>query len=103
MIITTFDNFTYNLKIGAKTPGNEYNLTVAVTADFPKESDWTAGKDEKPEDKKKIDQVYQDKMKPLQAKLQQEQALGQWTYLVSSWLVDPLIRNRSQLMVEKTV
>jgi hypothetical protein len=48
--IETFDHFTYTLKIGAKTPENDYNLNVAVTADFPTER--TPGKDEKPDEKK---------------------------------------------------
>jgi hypothetical protein len=99
--ITTFDGFTYKLKIGAKTPENDYDVAVEVTADFPTESDWTGGKAEKPEDKAKIDKVYQDKYKPLQDKLQQEKQLNGWTYVVNGWLIDPLIRNRAQLMEEK--
>jgi hypothetical protein len=97
--ITTFDRFTYTLKIGAKTPENNYNVTVAVTADFPTER--TTGKDEKPDYKKTADKEFQDKLKQRQDKLQQEQALEHGTYLVSSWLIDPLIRHRAQLMVEK--
>ncbi|HEV7925031.1 MAG TPA: DUF4340 domain-containing protein, partial [Verrucomicrobiae bacterium] len=41
--IETFDHFTYTLKIGNKTPENEYNLNVAVTADIPTAR--TPGKD----------------------------------------------------------
>ncbi len=97
--ITTFDHFTYILKVGAKTPENDYNLNVAVAADFPTER--TPGKDEKPDDKKKLDKEFQDKLKPQQDKLKQEKSLDNWTYLVNSWLIDPLIRDRAQLMVEK--
>jgi hypothetical protein len=97
--ITTFDHFTYTLKIGAKTSENDYPLSVAVVADFPTER--TPGKDEKPDDKKKLDKEFQDKLKPLQDKLKQEQALDKWTYVVNSWLIDPLIRDRGQLMVDK--
>jgi hypothetical protein len=97
--IATFDHFNYTIKIGSKTPENNYNLKVAVTADFPTER--TPGKDEKPDDKKKLDKEFQDKLKPQQDKLEQEKKLDQWTYVVSSWLVDPLIRTRAQLMVEK--
>jgi len=97
--IVTFERFTYTLKIGAKTPENSYNLNVAVAADFATER--TTGKDEKPDDKKKFDQEFQDKLKLLQDKLQQEKSLDHWTYLVNNWLIDPLIRNRAQLMVEK--
>jgi hypothetical protein len=97
--IETFDHFTYTFKIGSKTPENDYNISVAVAADFPTER--TPGKDEKPDDKKKLDKEFQDKLKPLEDKLKQEKALANWTYLVNSWLIDPLIRDRSQLMVEK--
>jgi len=97
--ITTFDNFTYVLKIGDKTPQNDYNMMVSVTADFPTER--VAAKGEKPDDKKKLDKEFQDKLKPLQDKLQQEKALNKATYLVNNWLIDPLIRHRSELMVEK--
>jgi hypothetical protein len=96
--ITTFDYFTYTLKIGAKTAANDYDLTVDVAADFPKE--WSTP-NETATDKKKIDQVFADKFKPLQDKLQQEKALQGWTYLVNNWLIDPIIRKRAQLMVEK--
>lgn len=99
--ITTFDGFTYTLKIGNKTPENDYDVSVDVAAEFPKETDWTGGKAEKPEDKAKIDKVYQDKYKPLQDKLKQEKELNGWTYVVNGWLIDPLIRTRGQLMVDK--
>jgi hypothetical protein len=97
--IETFDHFTYKLKIGKKTPENNYNLNVAVSADIPAQR--AAGKDEKPEEKTKLDKEFADKNKPLADKLKQEQSLAKWTYLVNSWLVDPLIRDRSQLMVDK--
>jgi hypothetical protein len=100
LTIETFDHFTYTLKIGQKTPENEYNITLAAAGDIP--SARTPGKDEKPADKAKLDKEFQDKIKPLQEKLNQEKALAKWTYLVNTWLVDPLIRARAQLMVEKT-
>jgi len=97
--IKTFDGFAYTLKIGGKTPENDYNLNVEIAADLP--SARTPGRDEKPDDKTKFDKEFQDKNKSLQAKLAQEKSLGQWTYVVNGWLIDPLIRDRSQLMVEK--
>ena len=97
--IATFDQFTYTLKIGAKTPENDYNLNVAVAASFPTER--TPGKDEKPDGKKALDKEFQDKLKAQQDKLKQEKALDKATYLVNSWLIDPFIRPRAQLMVDK--
>jgi hypothetical protein len=34
-------------------------------------------------------------------KLKEEQALQSWVYTVSSWLVEPLLRDRTQLLAEK--
>jgi hypothetical protein len=97
--IETFDHFTYTCKIGHKTPENDYNFNLAVTADIPAAR--TPGKDEKADDKTKLDQEFQEKTKTLQDKLHKEKALAKWTYLVNTWLVDPFIRDRAQLMVEK--
>lgn len=99
LVIETFDNFTYNIKVGKKTPENNFYTQVSVSANLPKER--TPGKDEKAEDKAKLDKEFADKQKPLQEKLANEQKLDKWTYLVSSWTVDPLVRNRGELMVEK--
>jgi hypothetical protein len=97
--IGTFDHFNYTLHIGKKTPENDYYLKIDATGVVPTER--TPGKDEKAEDKKKLDKEFEDKNKPLQAKLKREQSLGKWTYVVNGWLIDPLIRDRAQLMVEK--
>jgi len=96
--IETFDNFTYTLKAGQKTNDN-YPLAVAVAAQLPKER--TPGKDEKPEDKEKLDKEFKEKQKKMEEKLTQEKAYEKWVYLVSSWTVDPLLKERAQLLVEK--
>ena len=61
----------------------------------------TPGKDEKPEDKEKLDKEFKEKQKKLEEKLAQEKAYEKWTYLVSSWTLEPLLKERSQFMVEK--
>ena len=70
--LDTFDNFTYTIKVGQKTNDN-LPMVVAVTAQIPKER--TPGKDEKPEDKTKLDKEFKDKQKKLEDKLSQEQSL----------------------------
>ena len=69
--LDTFDNFTYTIKLGQKTNDN-VPMVVAVTAQIPKER--TPGKDEKPEDKTRLDKEFKDKQKKLEDKLSQEQA-----------------------------
>lgn len=96
--IQTFDGFTYTLKIGAKT-NDSYHLTLAVSADLPKER--TPGKDEKPEDKDKLDKEFKEKNTKLSEKLEQEKKLEGWVYRVSSWTFDSLLKGRGELMAEK--
>jgi hypothetical protein len=97
--IQTFDGFNYTIKIGKKTAEDNCYLNMNVTGDFPKER--TPGTDEKPEDKEKLDKEFKDKLEKLQEKLKQEKAYEKWTYLVSKWTVDPLLKERKDLLVEK--
>ena len=96
--LDTFDNFTYTLKLGQKT-NDTLPVIVTVTAQIPKER--VAGKDEKPEDKTRLDKEFKDQQKKLEDKLAQEQAYAKWIYLVSSWTVDSILKERHQLLVEK--
>ncbi len=96
--IETFDNFDYTVDVGAKTNDN-YLVTMAVSAKLPTER--VAGKDEKPEDKTKLDKEFKDSQQKLADKLKQEQGYQQWTYLIPSWVVDPVLKERGQLLTEK--
>ncbi len=96
--LDTFDNFSYTLKVGVKTNDN-YPVLMTVSADLPKER--TAGKDEKPEDKTRLDKEFKDKQQKLQEKLDQEKPCEKWVYLVSSWTLETLLKDRNQLMMEK--
>jgi hypothetical protein len=99
LTLATFDHFTYDLKIGGKTPEGNVYLTVTAAASLPARR--TAGADEKPEDKQKLDKEFQDKTKALQDKFAREKSFSPWVYVVNSNLVEPLIRERSQLLVDK--
>ena len=96
--IDTFDNFAYTIRMGQKTNDN-FPLSMTVAAQLPKER--TPGKDEKPEDKDKLDKEFKEKQKKLEEKLNQEKSYEKWVYLVSTWTVDPLLKERSQLLAEK--
>jgi hypothetical protein len=97
-IFETFDDFVYELKIG-KLMGENYPVLVSVTAKLPKER--TPGKDEKPEDKARLDQEFQARQKQLTDKLAKEQKLQKRPYLISRTSVDQLLKDRSALMAEK--
>jgi len=98
--IETFDGFQYRVKVGGKTNGN-YLVSLSVNAQLPKER--VAGKDEKAEDKAKLDKEFADQQKKLGEKLKREQGFGNWTYEVTSWSVDPVLKKRSELLEEKKV
>lgn len=96
--LDTFDNFSYTLKVGEKTNDN-YAVALNVDAQLPTER--TPDKDEKPADKARRDKEFKDNQKKLQDKLAQEKGYQNWVYLVSSWTLDPVLKDRSQLLVEK--
>jgi hypothetical protein len=96
--LDTFDNFTYTLKLGQKTNDN-LPMVVSVTAQIPKER--TPDKDEKAEDKARLDKEFKETQKKVEDKLSQEKSFEKWVYLVSNWTVDSLLKERAQLLVEK--
>jgi len=96
--VDTFDDLTYTVKVGAKS-GNDYPLTLTVTANFPKER--IPAKDEKPEDKVKADKAWADRQKQLDETFKRAKQFEGWTYLVPAWTVDPILKDRKDLLAEK--
>lgn len=96
--IETFDGFAYTVTIGGT---NEDNVHVKfdIAATLPKERN--AGADEKPEDKEKLDKEFKEKNEKLQEKLKNEEKLEKWTYFVSKYTVDALLKPRTDFMAEK--
>jgi hypothetical protein len=97
--IVTFDDFKYEIAVGEKNDLNELPLTVKVSAELPKER--KKGEEESEEEKKKLDQEFTDKVAALQKKLDQEKRLEGHVFKVRSYVVDSLIKKRSELMEEK--
>ena len=98
----TFDGFVYDVKIGKKLSEarDDFYFKVAISADIPKER--VPAKDEKPEDKARLDKEQQDKVKRLEEKLKTEKAFEKWTYIVSKWSVaDAFLKERKDLLAEK--
>jgi hypothetical protein len=98
LTLETFDNFTYAFKIGAKTNDN-MSLTFTLSGQVSRER--VPGKDEKPEDKTKLDKEFGEKQKKLEEKLTEEKRFEPWVFLVSSWTLEPFLKDRGQLMAEK--
>ncbi len=95
---TTFDKFTYVLKIG-KPIAENVPVTMTVTADLAKTRE--PGKDEKPEDKDKLDKEFQATQKRLEDKLAAEKKFEQRPYLIAKATVDTLLKDRATLLTEK--
>ncbi|HEY2951029.1 MAG TPA: hypothetical protein VGK40_00520, partial [Verrucomicrobiae bacterium] len=96
--LETFDNFNYTLKLGGSGDGDR-QVQVAVSANLAK--DRAPGKDEKPEDKTKLDKEFAEKNKKLEDKLKAEKAFEKWTYTVAKYTVDQLLKERHELLAEK--
>lgn len=96
--IETIDGFRYELKIG-KANDDNHPVSVKVTATLPKER--TPGKDEKPEDKTRLDGEFAIKQKQFQEKLAKEQKFQDRIYLLPKYTVEALLKERSALLAEK--
>ncbi len=98
--IDTFDGLTYTLKLGKMPNSDEnYALQLNVAANLSKER--TPGKDEKPEDKTRLDKEFADKQKSLEEKLKNEKAFEKWTYTVQKWTIENLLKERKDFLAEK--
>lgn len=94
--IQTFEDFKYTLQAAKADSGDDYYVKVAVAASYPKER--TPGEDEKEEDKETLDKEFAEKTQKLDEKLKLEQGLDGWTYRVSKWTFDTVLKKRSELL-----
>lgn len=100
--ISTFDGFTYNVKLLKKGSGSDekHYISVTVAGDFPKAR--TPGKDEKPDDAKKKDEEFTATQKTLTEKLAREKKAEGWIYEISGYTVSTLLKKRSEVLKDKT-
>ncbi len=94
----TFDGPTYTLRIGNRN-GDNYYVGIAVAGEPRKTR--VPPKGEKAEDKEKKDKEFEERRAKLAERLAREKTLDKWTYLVSKNVVEPLLRDRAQLLPEK--
>ena len=97
LTVETFDGFNYVAKIAPKQEEN-YPVTFTVTANLVSER--ATAKDEKPDDKAKLDKAFKDGQTKLADKLAKEKALANWVFLVPTYTVDEVIKSRAQLLTE---
>ncbi len=100
-VIETFEGFKYTIGIiPVKGAEDKQLMTVSVSADLPKERKKEEG--EKPEDAKTKDSAFTERMKTLNEKLTKEQKLAGRTFEVAKTTVDPLLKERDQLITKAT-
>jgi hypothetical protein len=111
--IVTFEGFTYVVKLTPAKPlenpadadpnepapaADNFLMTVAVTAELPKERKKQA--DEKPEDAKTKDEAFAKRHGTLSLKLEQEKALSGVTFEVAKTTVEPLLQGRKAIITK---
>ncbi len=97
--VTTEDGFNYLLRAG-KMVDQSYALTVSVSANLV--SARTPSKDEKPEDKSRLDKEFQTQHETLEKKLAKEKKLEGRIFLVPKYGIDQLKKNRADLLATPT-
>jgi hypothetical protein len=98
LTLETFDGFLYTLKLG-KVTGENQAVAVEVSAKLEKER--SPGKDEKPEDKTKLDEEFKSKLKRLEDKLAAEKTLEGRPFLISSGTFSQFLKDRAQFLAEQ--
>lgn len=100
MTVETFEGLTYVYTFGKKN-GENRAVTVTVTGKPAPAPDRIPGKDEKAEDKAKLDKEYQAKQAENVARIAREQAMDKKVFLVADASVAPLLRERTALLKPK--
>ena len=95
----TLDGVSYTLRVGSKTAADRYFTSISVSGEPAAAR--TAGKSETAEEKEKQDKAFAENRARLLEKLEREKKLERWTYLVARTVVEPLLRERAQLLPEK--
>jgi hypothetical protein len=106
----TFDGFTYVVTLalkpgqapdaplaeGAPPPEKKYLLSVSVNAKLPEKRE--PAKDEKPEDKARLDEEFANTLATLKEKLAKEKAYEGWVYEVNDWVINTILKKKSEIV-----
>jgi Domain of unknown function (DUF4340) len=99
VVAETFDNLVYTIKIAKGKSGDHYLVNVSVSGEPPKTR--PVEKDEKAEQKERRDKDFADSRMQLELRLAREKAQSAWTYVVAKKDVEPLLRDRADLIAKK--
>ena len=95
-VAETYDNLTYNITIARKPDSDNYYLSFTVSGEPPRER--TPEKGEKPADKERLDKQFAESLKKLDERIKLEKSLAGWTYVVAAKSLEPLLKERAQLV-----
>jgi len=98
IVAETFDNLTYTIKAAKQKDGPDYLFNFVLTGAPPKTR--TPEKDEKPDEVKRRAEEYEKSLKLLEARVEFEKILGQWVYVMPAKAIEPLLKDRSQLVIQ---
>ena len=98
VVAETFDNLTYTITIAKQKDGDDYLFNFKLSGEPPKTR--TPEKDEKPDEIKRRAEEYEKSLKGLEARVQFEKILGQWVYVMPAKAVEPMLKDRTQLMIQ---
>ena len=98
MVAETFDNLTYTIKVAKQKGGDDYLFNFVLTGEPPKTR--VPEKDEKPDEIERRAKEYVDTLKRLEARAQFEKILGQWVYVMPAKAVEPMLKDRAQMVVQ---
>jgi hypothetical protein len=96
--VETFDGFKYEITF-APQEKDQYAVNIKTSAKLPSQRE--AVKDEKPEDKEKLDREFKAKADTLKEKLERETEMGKWIYTLSKSYIDTLLKSKKDLLKEK--
>ena len=98
IIAETFDNLTYTIKVAKQKTGDDYLFNFVLTGEPPKTR--APEKDEKPDEIARRAKEYVDTLKRLEARAQFEKILGQWVYVMPGKSLEPMLKDRAQMVVQ---
>jgi hypothetical protein len=97
LIIKTFDDFTYTVKMaeGKEKCIAQFNVDAVI----PEKR--IQGKDEKKEDKEKLDKEFKEKQQKLKEKLEKEKQFAAYIYEIPKYKMDSILKKKTDLVKDK--
>ena len=98
-VAETFDNLTYTVKVARKTKGDDAFVSFTLAGNPPRER--VPEKGEKAQDKERRDKEFAESLKKLEERVAREKALAQWTYVVAKRELEPLLKERGDMVAKQ--